>query len=488
MAGAADRPFAVEAQYAWALAPVAKSIRAPAESDAAEDTLGLPLSSPTVALVHWGNLIEDFLEPHGLTLERYCSDFRGSWIFGYVEALRLAGVRSLLVLISKAVDRPTRLRHEPTGAPVLVLPPPLAYRVLSRRLTHPYARHAGDAFGLRGRLRSLLGPILEPLREVSPYLATPVLSLARDLRRLRCQALICQEYEFPRFDVCAILSRRMGIPVFGVFQGGDYQRWRSERISRPLAMHRCQGLVCPTSNERRRVQETYSMPAKRIASIPNPIDCAVWSPGDKLEARASLGLPAGARVAVWHGRVEVRGKGLDVLLDAWSRIQRRLDVEYRLLVIGDGADAAELHTRIVEGGFDDVVFENTFIDNPEKLKQYLVAGDVYVFSSRHEGFPLAPVEAMACGLPTVVSDVSGIREIFPHGEASGALTVRRDDPKAFAEAVDRLFEDEDAARSLGARARLRAVENFSVEAVGRQLRRFFLQEDGTAALSGTRST
>jgi glycosyltransferase involved in cell wall biosynthesis len=57
------------------------------------------------------------------------------------------------------------------------------------------------------------------------------------------------------------------------------------------------------------------------------------------------------------------------------------------------------------------------------MRQYLSVADVYVFPSRHEGFPVAPLEAMACGLPIVAAYAPGICDILSEGEESGGLVV-----------------------------------------------------------------
>jgi glycosyltransferase involved in cell wall biosynthesis len=426
---------------------------------------------PTIALLSWGNVIEDFLEPNGLTLETFCSSFRGSWMFGYVEALELVGVRTLLVLVSRSVDRPQRLRHAPTGAPVLALPPPTAYRKLLPRLRNPYGRSADDAFGPHRGLPRLGFAVV---RELSPYLATPVRQLAKELRRERCRALLCQEYEFPRFDVCAALSRVTGMPLFASFQGGNYQRWRLERLTRGPAIRSAHGLVVPSAEEAERIRARYRVRREQIADIPNPVDVETWRPVDRVEARSELELPIDARIAVWHGRLESRKKGLDVLIDAWARVGDRND--RRLVIVGGGRDADALEADIRRRGLETVLVVSEHIHRPELLRQYLGAGDVYVFPSRHEGFPVALAEAMACGLPVVAADASGVADMLRDGEASGGIIVPREDAAALAGALDRLLCDPQMSAELGARARRRAVEEFAHASVGRRLRAFLLPE------------
>jgi len=344
-------------------------------------------------------------------------------------------------------------------------------------MANPYGRSASSAFGLQG-LRRALAPILWPVVQIAPYLSTPRRKLARALREEACTAILCQDYELPRFDACATVSRRTGIPLFGVFQGGDYRRWRTEALVRPRAMKRCRGLIVAPAAEARRVVATYGVPAARIGRIPNPVDVSAWRPGDRVAARERLSLPASARVVVWHGRLHVWKKGLDVLLDAWEQISERVE-DARLILVGDGPDVAIVAERVRDAR--GVVLVDRLVHDVDELRDHLVAGDVYAFPSRHEGFAVAPIEAMAVGLPVVASDVGGIAEALPDGEQSGGIVVTREDAAALGEALIRLLLDSELARLLGARARSRAVDVFSYEAIGSRLADFLDGEAGEPA-------
>ena len=419
-----------------------------------------------VALLPWGLALEDFFEPHGLTLDSFCREFRGSWMFGYVEALRFAGVHTVIVAVSAGQREIERRVHEPSGADVLALPAPRVFRALRRRMTNPYGRTAGATFGLDGSKR-LLWPLAALATQAAPYLSTPRRALGKALVNVGCTAILCQEYEFPRFDAAARISRWTGIPLFATFQGGDYRRWRLESLVRPRSMKRCLGFVVASSAEARRLVDVYGLPADRIHAIPNPVDVSFWQPGDRDAARQRLSLSAGERIVVWHGRIHVWKKGLDVLLDAWERLQAVQVSACRLVLVGDGPDTDVLSARI--GRATNVTFVNRLVHDAAKLRDYLVAADVYVFPSRHEGFAIAPVEAMACGLPLVAADASGVAEMLPEAERSGGIVVSREDPLGLSRALGSLLADPVLSRTLGERARRRAVEAFSYEAVGRQL-------------------
>jgi starch synthase len=232
-------------------------------------------------------------------------------------------------------------------------------------------------------------------------------------------------------------------------------------------MRACAGVIAAPASEAARVRAIYGIDPGRIF---NPVDTDAWTPDDGDEARSALAIPQTASVVVWHGRVAIDKKGLDVLLDAWERLCRaRSDDDLRLLLVGTGDDAAALARRLTGVG-ETVVWIDRFVNDPAVARRYLCAGDVYIFASRYEGFPVAPIEAMACGLPVVATDVEGARELLRDGEAG--LIVPPNDPQALASAVGRLLDDPDRRRALGERARRRAESQFSLEATGQSLRAF----------------
>ncbi|MEV8548766.1 glycosyltransferase [Streptomyces glaucescens] len=158
--------------------------------------------------------------------------------------------------------------------------------------------------------------------------------------------------------------------------------------------------------------------------------------------RAALLPGTGPRVplVVCVGRL-CRQKGQDVLLDAWPAVRARVP-DARLVLIGDGPDRDRLKpsasVRLV-GAVADVV-------------PWYQAADLVVLPSRWEGMALAPLEAMACGRPVVVTDVDGARESLPPALRPHCL-VPAGDPAALAGAVARLLLDPPLRASLGHRAR-----------------------------------
>lgn len=423
----------------------------------------------SVALVDWSELLEDYLDNIGVTFESFRDEMSGGWMFGYIEALRRAGLRVVLFCVSARVTETMRFTHAPTGADLCVLPASRVYRALRRRVLNPYANTLEEAVGMvQGRARRAWW---SAARELMPYLSTPIVRLARELRRQRCDTLLVQDYEHARFDVCLLLGRLTRRRVYATFQGGDASHRRLERALRRLTVHSADGLFVGAGAEAVRLRGRYGLANEKIMRVFNPLDLSEWQPGDRAMSRRELGIPLEARVVVWHGRVDYRRKGLDVLLEAWQRLcNERPDEDLRLVLVGTGNDAAELRTAIA--GIRGVVWVDEYVRDRARLQTYLHAADIYAFPSRHEGFAVAPLEAMASGLPLVAADAPGIGDLLEGGEASGGIVVPRGDEEAFAEALARLIDDEDLCCALGARARARVEESFSLEAVGARLKEF----------------
>jgi glycosyltransferase involved in cell wall biosynthesis len=412
---------------------------------------------PTVALLPAMDRFEDFHDTIGVSLEVFRDHVSGGGLFNYVEALRSAGIRSVVFFASARLSEPAGFRHRPTGTAVRVL---------------PSARIHQKVQGARDRLL----PDSRVMRSVLSYLSIPPRLFATELRRERCAAILCQDYEHARFDVCVLLGHLLRMPVFATFQGGSEPASWLERPVRPLTVRGGAGLIIGAAPELARVRARYHVPDGKLGYIPNPVD--VHSrPLDRREARARLGIPVDARVVEWHGRIQIELKGLDVLLEAWRRIcAARPGVPLELLLVGGGNDAGELRRILQASRFDNVRWIDRFVVDRELLWQCLSAADISVLASRREGFPIAALEAMACQRPLVATDVRGVAEMLDGGEAAGGIVVPPGDPAALAAAVGRVLDDETLARALGVRARRRVEQRFSLETVGAQLRQFLISQ------------
>ncbi|MFF1378389.1 glycosyltransferase [Streptomyces sp. NPDC058308] len=177
--------------------------------------------------------------------------------------------------------------------------------------------------------------------------------------------------------------------------------------------------------------------------VPNGVDTGRFRP-------ATPGGPPGARVplVVCVGRL-CRQKGQDVLLRAWPAVAARVP-EARLVLVGDGPDADRLRARAGPR----VAFAGEAAD----AAPWYRAADVVVLPSRWEGMALAPLEAMACARPVVVTDVDGARESLPRTDRGHAL-VPPEDPGALARALVAVLRDGELRDALGRRGRQHVLDH-----------------------------
>ncbi|TVQ13193.1 MAG: glycosyltransferase family 1 protein [Leptolyngbya sp. DLM2.Bin27] len=432
-----------------------------------------------VALLTWGDLLEDFLDTINIFFDSFLEEMTGGWLFGYVDSLKAVGVETVIFCVSTQVEEPTYYVHKPTGATVCLLPSPRFYRWIRQFVKSPYGWELYETFGPRPWWSFLFWLLL---KSIMSYAATPLDLLANEIQRMGCSVILCQEYEYPRFDICMVLRRRLNLPVFATFQGGNFQLSPIEKYIRPYTIRQCNGLIVASQVEIDRVQKTYNLEDQHIAKIFNPLDLDLWQSSQNragqtslAEVRCQLGIPLNATVVIYHGRMERYRKGLDILLDAWDSLSSRFpENEWWLLLVGTGSDVVPLRDRISTLPKTNVCWVNEYILDRQLMQRYLRVADLYVLPSRHEGFPVAPLEAMACGLPIVATDVPGIADILEQGEESGGIRVPCEDPSALASAMERLFKDADLRQQMGWRARQRVEEKFSLAAVGHELQRFIL--------------
>jgi glycosyltransferase involved in cell wall biosynthesis len=406
---------------------------------------------PALALLPAGDRFEDFFDKVGVTLETFRREQTGGWLFNYVEALDRADCDTVLVFMSARISSTLHFVHEPTGCQVCVLPSPVLHRKF---------RAARWRFAPESRL----------LRSLEAYLATPLYALWRELEELDCRAILCQEYESARFDLCVLMGRLTGRSVFATYQGAQKGHSAAETPLRRLAVRWCRGLIIGSATERARVRGRYHLPELKVLSIPNPLDVRRWKPQDRGQARRALGLPLDRRIVIWHGRVQIERKGLDVLLAAWHKVcVDRSDRQPLLLLVGSGRDEKELARRLLDLPDGVVHWVDEYVHDKERVQRYLSAADVATLPSRHEGFSVAALEAMACALPLVAADVSGVRDLMQAspGREPGII-VPPGDADALADALGRLLDDVELSRRLGSSARS-VAENFSLEDVGTQL-------------------
>lgn len=230
------------------------------------------------------------------------------------------------------------------------------------------------------------------------------------------------------------------------------------------------------SREIERETAAAGVPDSRIHFIPNPVDMQLFTPADAAQRtarRQALGLAPGDLVCVYVGRLS-REKGVMDLLMAWQRLAERglvgpsRTATGRAVLIVAGPDmtghawdvGAAGRAYIAEHNLADTVH---FLGARRDVPAVLQAGDVAIVPSHFEALGLSAVEALACGLPVIASNVGGLLDFVVDGE--NGLHCPPSAPEALADRLARLIIDGNLRARLAARARASVVTAYDESAV-----------------------
>jgi len=206
---------------------------------------------------------------------------------------------------------------------------------------------------------------------------------------------------------------------------------------------------------------------ERISVRHNSIrpDAFARAAGDDARAlRARHGVADGERAILAVGRLS-REKGHADLVSALGELWRaRPDVNFKLLVVGEGPERSRVERAAEEEGIAERV---VFVGHVGDVRPYYAAADVLALPSHSEGSPNVLLETMAAGVPAVATAVGGVPEIATDGKT--ALLVPPRDPAAMAGALARVLTDARLAEELAANATRLVSAGYSPEAYARAL-------------------
>jgi glycosyltransferase involved in cell wall biosynthesis len=245
----------------------------------------------------------------------------------------------------------------------------------------------------------------------------------------------------------------------GQLLGGLYQR-----VFLPRTLRTVDRIVVHT---RSYGVTSATLRGRELSVIPSVVDLDRFRPGLEASAlRRDLRLE-GKRVVAFTGRL-VPHKGVDVILQALTLLPK----EVVLLVIGAGPRLPNLVGEARRLRIEDRVKFCPAVHD-EDLPRFLALAEVFVFPSQNrlEGFGLGVAEAMAVGLPVIIADMPGVREVIEPGQEG--LLVEPLIASDLAAKIQTVLDDPALAHRMGAAGRRRAEERYAPPIVAAQLLRLY---------------
>lgn len=224
-------------------------------------------------------------------------------------------------------------------------------------------------------------------------------------------------------------------------------------------------------------QDTYRhlRLASPIVVIPNFLDCERYAPQPDPELRARLCPPDKYDSLLLHVSNFRPVKRLDAVVEIFRRVREHRRA--RLLLVGDGPDRDRIEALTLEAGLSEHV---EILGEADDVRPILSSADVFLLPSAQESFGLAALEAMACGLPVVASNVGGLPEVITHG-VTGFLHPPGDEAGMAQSALD-LLDDRVLHARIARAARASVVDRFDEDRIVPMYEAFYRRlVAGTAA-------
>jgi len=233
------------------------------------------------------------------------------------------------------------------------------------------------------------------------------------LKRSFAFNLIDAHFAYPEGYAATLLGRWLRVPVSVTLRGTEVPLARDpRRRARMIKAMEGATRIFAVSESLKRHAANLGVDTGKIRVVGNGVDTARFHRVDKPEARSKLGLPMDGPVLVSVGAL-VERKGFHRVIECLPNLRRRYPTLRYLVVGGPGPEGdwgARLRGLVIDLGLQECV---SFLGTlpPGELKVPLSAADVFVLATRNEGWANVFLEAMACGLPIVTTDVGGNAEV-----------------------------------------------------------------------------
>jgi N-acetyl-alpha-D-glucosaminyl L-malate synthase BshA len=256
------------------------------------------------------------------------------------------------------------------------------------------------------------------------------------------------------------------IPYIVYGRGSEvYLSWPLKNQVSKLVFRHADAVIALTEDMKKLLQRFCN---REVYVIPNGIELDRFSNlPKKEEVLSKIGIDKQENVIIFVGRL-CYVKGVKYLIQAMNIITKE-NRKVKLLIIGDGEERQNLENFVKELNLENnVIFLGNF--HNEKIPEYMSASDIFVLPSLSEGFPVVILEAMACGLPIVATNVGGIPYIIKERE-NGFLVMPKN-AEQIAEKVLYLIENKNILKEISENNKER-VKDYNLNNVVEKLEKIY---------------
>jgi glycosyltransferase involved in cell wall biosynthesis len=296
--------------------------------------------------------------------------------------------------------------------------------------------------------------------EMASFVIRAAVALPGVVHRSRAQACIVF-FSMPCGPLGTLFRLISGGPYVVSLRGGDVPGTEPKL----LGMHRRLNFVRRFVLSRAVAVVANSPGLAALSESADPIAVTYIPNGVDLERfRPPAQRPPGPFHFLFVGRLNEQ-KNVGLLLEAVAELSRSTKLPFRVSIVGEGPLRDSLRQRATSLGLDGLVDWVKWLPREEMPAIYQSAHCV-VNPSHYEGMPNVVLEAMACAVPVIVSDVAGNRDVVEEGKSG--LIVPHDSREGLMEAMARALREQPEFESLGASARSRVAERYSWDAATSQ--------------------
>ena len=204
-----------------------------------------------------------------------------------------------------------------------------------------------------------------------------------------------------------------------------------------FVLKRIDAVIAVDGEAKKFYTQMYPQIQDRIMAIPVGINTKLFKPVNRHETRKKYHLNENEKIILYVGRLNAE-KGLNLLLKSFKEVKKEME-DCKLVLVGEGKDRDNLENFAKNIGLEDVVFMGAL--ERDKIPGIINCADVFALCSLYEGMPTVVLEALACGVPVVSTDVGDVHKVV-RNDKTGYIVEKRTEEELSAKLIKALLNSD----------------------------------------------